>query len=280
MYNDLGGPWAGHKYFGYDLVRNLKPKKIVELGTHLGCSLFSLAQAVHDSKSKTQLDAIDTWQGDKYSSFYDEDIFLKVMEIKRVCYPRVKINLIRKTFDQASKEYPNNSIDLLHIDGFHTYNDVKHDYITWFQKVRNNGIIILHDTAVKKWGFGVYRVFSEAKKKFKTIEFTHSFGLGVIFKNPKVYLKLKKIIPFLQIYYALKAEKMQLNWDVTKQAQLILNYKKRLSAYNKQLGEYKDQLTTSNEQLDKILSAKTYKVWQFYNHFLKRRILKTVFNKR
>lgn len=34
MYIDLGGPWARHKYFGYDLVRNLKPEKNVELGTH------------------------------------------------------------------------------------------------------------------------------------------------------------------------------------------------------------------------------------------------------
>lgn len=75
MYTDLGGPWAGHKYFGYDLIRNLKPKKVVELGTHLGYSLFSLAQAVYDGKLDTQLDAIDTWLGDEQTGFYGESIF-------------------------------------------------------------------------------------------------------------------------------------------------------------------------------------------------------------
>lgn len=272
MFDDLGGPWAGHKYFGYDLVRNLKPKKIVELGTHLGCSLFSLAQSIHDGKLNIQIDAIDTWQGDKHSSIYGENIFQRVQEIKRACYPKVNINFIRKTFDQASKKYPDNSIDILHIDGMHTYKMVKHDYATWINRVNKNGIIMLHDTAVKKWGFGVHKLFTEVKRKFKTIEFAHSYGLGVIFKNPKIYLKLQKIIPYLQSYYTLKAEKMQLEWDFNKQSLLIKNYKELPSDYKKQLELYKSQITEYKSQLDCIQSAKTYKVWQLYNRLFKYKI--------
>lgn len=175
MFNDLGGPWAGHKYFGYDLVRNLKPKKIVELGTHLGCSLFSLAQAIYDGKLSTQLDAVDTWLGDKHSSLYGENILLRVQEIKKACYPKVNINLIRKTFDQAAEDYPDYSIDLLHIDGLHTYTGVKHDYEVWFPKVRQNGIILLHDISVRKWGFGVYKLLLKLRKNIKLLNFlTHT----------------------------------------------------------------------------------------------------------
>lgn len=243
MYDDLGGPWSGHKYFTYDLVRNLKPKKIVELGTHLGCSLFSFAQAVKDEKLDTQLDAIDTWQGDKHAGAYDELIFNRVREIKKACYPKVKIHLTRKIFDEASKEYPNNSIDLLHIDGLHTYKIVKHDYETWFNKVKHNGVILLHDVAVKEWGFGVHKLFDEIQKNFKTIKFDHSYGLGVIFKDPQMYQKIKGMVSSFSPYYSLRAEKGQLEWDFNKQQQT---------------------LTELEQELTKIKSSRPYKLWQVY----------------
>jgi|Napbiome12C3dose_1001474.scaffolds.fasta_scaffold00006_9 SAM-dependent methyltransferase len=47
---------------------------------------------------------------------------------------------------------------------------------------------------------------------------------------------------------------------ITSRTQLILNYEKELEEYR--------------NQLNRIFSAKTYKAWQFYNHFLKRRLLK------
>ena len=242
MYIDLGGPWAGHKYFAYDLVRNLKPKKIVELGTHLGCSLFSFAQAVQDEKLNTQLDAIDTWQGDKHAGAYDNLIFSRVKEIKKACYPKVKINLIRKTFDQASRKYPGNSIDMLHIDGLHNYKMIRHDYETWFNKVKKNGIILLHDIAVKKWGFGVYKLFDEIQKDFRTIRFDHSYGLGVVFKDPQMYRQVKMVSSF-PAYYALKAEKGQLEWNFNKQKQRLIEYE---------------------QQLTKIKSSRPFKLWQGY----------------
>lgn len=243
MYADLGGPWSGHKYFAYDLVRNLKPKKIVELGTHLGCSLFSFAQAVKDKKLKTQLDAVDTWQGDKHTGAYDELIFKRVREIKKACYPKVKINFIRKTFDEAHRQYPDNSIDLLHIDGLHNYKMVKHDYEIWFNKIKHNGIILLHDIAVKKWGFGVYKLFIEIQRNFKTIQFDHSYGLGVVFKDEQMYQQIKGVVLCFPPYYSLKAEKGQLEWDFNRQGQI---------------------LTELETQLTRIKSSRSYKLCQVY----------------
>jgi len=48
IFQDTGWPWAGHKYFAYDLIRNVQPKVVVELGTHKGTSLWSFCQAVKD----------------------------------------------------------------------------------------------------------------------------------------------------------------------------------------------------------------------------------------
>lgn len=248
MYIDLGGPWAGHKYFSYDLIRNLKPKRIVELGTHLGCSLFSFAQAVQDGKLDTELNAVDTWEGDEHSGEYGEVIFLRVKEIQKDCYSKVKINLNRKTFDQANMEYRDNSIDVLHIDGLHTYKMVKHDFRNWFHKIKKNGIILLHDTAVKKWGFGVHKLFAEIQKDFKTIQFDHSYGLGVIFKDPKIYKELENTsLGFLE-YYSLRADKGQLEWDFNKQT---------------------EKLQQSEKQLAKMKESRPYKLWQIYRKIKK-----------
>lgn len=60
---------------------------------------------------------------------------------------------------------------------------VKHDFDNWLDKVKNNGIVMLHDTYEKKDDFGVNKLWDKLKKKYSTIEFYHSHGLGVLFKN-------------------------------------------------------------------------------------------------
>lgn len=77
--DDWNTPWAGHKSFAYDLIRNLKPNRIVELGTYRGTSLFSMAQALKDESMKSKIAAIDTWEGDEHSGFYDNDIYEGVL---------------------------------------------------------------------------------------------------------------------------------------------------------------------------------------------------------
>jgi hypothetical protein len=72
---------------------------------------------------------------------------------------------------------------LLHIDGIHTYEAVRHDFECWLPKVRPGGIILLHDTSVVADNFGVWRVWEELEKIFPAFAFQHSSGLGVILKH-------------------------------------------------------------------------------------------------
>lgn len=226
MYLDLGGPWFGHKYFAYDLIQNIRPKKVVELGTHLGCSLFSFSQAIKDSKLNTSIDAVDTWLGDEHAGDYSEIIINKVKEIKNKYYSKLKIKLLRKTFDQANQKYPDNSIDILHIDGYHTYEAVKHDYDMWFDKVKEDGIILLHDSAVKDSNFGIHKLLKQIKKDYKIIEFPHSYGLGVVFKSAKTYYDISSLLPLLTLYYDELSQKKQLKWKLN-QKKITLNKYKR-----------------------------------------------------
>lgn len=205
-FQDLEWPWAGHKNFAYDLTRNTKPKVIVELGTHKGTSFFSFCQAVKDGKIGTSLYAVDTWKGDEHSGFYDESVFEEVKEIKDVYYKNLDIRLLRKTFDEAVADFENESIDILHIDGLHTYEAVKHDFENWFSKVKTSGMILLHDTAEKREDFGVYILWEDLKKKYKTIDFFHSHGIGMMFKGKNKFHNITIFKEIWQQYYPLLNE--------------------------------------------------------------------------
>ena len=68
-------PWAGHRWFAYDLVRWAGPAKIVELGTHYGCSFFAFCQAAQDARSACEIMAVDTWEGEEHSGRYSEEVY-------------------------------------------------------------------------------------------------------------------------------------------------------------------------------------------------------------
>lgn len=177
-------PWTGHNKFAYDLVTFFKPQKIVELGTYYGSSFYSFCQAVKDEQLSTQCTAIDTWQGDPHGGYYGENVFETVTHVLNTCYSGIG-KTIRSTFDNALDQFEDESIDLLHIDGFHTFEAVAHDYTTWLPKLKKNGIVLFHDTAVLENGFGVYILWDTLKAQHPHLEFTHSYGLGVLF--PKGY---------------------------------------------------------------------------------------------
>ncbi|MCA9381172.1 class I SAM-dependent methyltransferase [Candidatus Dojkabacteria bacterium] len=191
-FEDYNLPWTGHSFFSYDLVRNIQPKVIAELGTFKGTSLYTFAQAAKDSAIDTKIFAIDSWEGEEQTGEYGEEIYDFVRKMVRKHYPEQEIRLMKMYFNEALKEFEDGSIDILHIDGLHTYEAVKDDYDSWKEKVSNDGIIFFHDVNVSD--FGVWKVFEEAAKEYSdgiSFKFKHNYGLGVIIKN-------KETIPELQ----------------------------------------------------------------------------------
>ena len=177
---DLREPsaWIGHIPFAYWIIEKTKPRILVELGTHTGASYFAFCQSISENKTGTKAYAVDTWVGDEHAGFYDESVFRSVEEANQ----RYKSfsTLLRTTFDEASKSFDDKSIDLLHIDGLHTYEAVKHDFDTWFPKLAENAVVLFHDTNVHKDDFGVYKFWAEVATDYPSMEFFHYHGLGVL----------------------------------------------------------------------------------------------------
>jgi len=170
--------WVGHTPFAYWVIETLKPATFVELGTHTGNSYFSFCQSIQDNRTETKAFAVDTWQGDAHAGFYDESIFdgVKNTNLEYSTFS----TLLRTTFDSALEYFEDGTVDLLHIDGLHTYEAVKHDFESWLPKMSSKGVVLFHDTNVRRDDFGVYRLWSELSSRYTTLEFYHSHGLGIL----------------------------------------------------------------------------------------------------
>jgi hypothetical protein len=171
--------WSGHLPFARDLVASVRPSVLVELGTHFGESYFGLCQAVEENGIDCRCYSVDTWKGDEHSGFYEEDVFNEVNRYNSENYSSFSF-LLRDTFDRASSQFETGGIDLLHIDGLHTYEAVKNDFETWLPKMRAGGIVLMHDIHARHASFGVWRLWDELKSLYPSFDFVHSWGLGVL----------------------------------------------------------------------------------------------------
>ncbi len=171
--------WMGHIPFAGWIIKYLHPQVFVELGTRSGNSYLSFCQSVQEAQLDTKCYAIDTWKGDEQAGYYSEEIYtdLAAYHVRYIDFS----HLLRMTFDEGVNQFADESIDLLHIDGLHTYDAVKHDFQTWLPKLTPNAVVMFHDIHVHEGKFGVWQLWDELAQKYPVnFDFTHSYGLGII----------------------------------------------------------------------------------------------------
>ena len=175
----VASAWLEHAPFMFWLVSALRPKTFVELGTHNGFSFFTACEAGARLGIPMRSFAIDTWQGDDHAGFYGDDIYNDVLAVKERLYDETAV-LCRGYFADFVADFDDGAVDLLHIDGRHGYDDVREDFESWLPKVSSSGIVIFHDVAVIREGFGVRQFWSELREQYPSFSFEHCNGLGVI----------------------------------------------------------------------------------------------------
>jgi predicted nucleic acid-binding Zn-ribbon protein len=211
------GNWSGHLPFAADLIDALKPSLLVELGTHFGESYFGFCQAIQAQGLDCRAFAVDTWMGDSQTGSYGPEVFEEVSAYNAAHYQSFS-TLLRKTFDEASPLFGDETIDLLHLDGCHTYAAIQHDFTTWFPRVKPGGVVLFHDIAVRTGDFGAWKLWEEVSSGFPSFAFQHDCGLGVLFKGDSSAIRNRFLAELLtgaadaegiRDYYVLCAERLQ-----------------------------------------------------------------------
>jgi len=264
--------WLGHLPFAGWVIREVTPKIFVELGTHYGHSYFSFCQSVLEACISTKCYAVDTWQGDEHTGQYDEEVFAKVNAHNLEHYAGFS-RLLRMTFDDAVTCFTDESIELLHIDGLHTYEAVRHDFETWLPKLAPGAVVMFHDTDVRERDFGVWKLWEELQARYSyNLEFVHSYGLGVLqLNNAPDDKKLEWLRPNspeklrLINYFAALGSRQVERFELNELKQHTANLTQAVADRDGQIVNLNQAVTECDGQITKLSQAVTERDGQIAN---------------
>jgi hypothetical protein len=248
--------WLEHAPFAFWLVDATRPNSIVELGTHNGFSYFVFCEAVRRLGLPTKTFALDSWEGDDQAGFYGTEVYDGVVALNSE-YSDFS-TLLRGYFDDSLDAIPDASVDLLHIDGRHGYDDVRHDFEAWLPKLTDRGVVVFHDVAEHQEGFGVWQFWEEVSEQHPSFAFDHEHGLGVLAVGREVPPKLRDFIAAapdhsseIKDFYATRGA------DVSRQYSLLLQSSEveHLRTEAERLGAETERLRTEAERMRGELEA-------------------------
>lgn len=146
----------------------MQSRRILELGTSLGFTTAYLATI----SDKAKVISIDH---DEMSHKYAKQSFKK-LSINN-------ITLITDTFDNALPKAVEElkSIDLLYIDGNHTYEATIEYFNATIGAVRPNSVFIFHDI---HWSAPMYKAWNEVIANTKITASFEAHNLGIVFFDP------------------------------------------------------------------------------------------------
>jgi predicted O-methyltransferase YrrM len=175
-----------------NVIQLRPPKYVLEIGTSNGGTLFLLSRVAKEDACVISIDlpfgayggGYPAWKRPFYKSFAQQDQTIRLIRAdSHEPVTREKVAAILQTY----------KIDLLFIDGDHTYEGVKKDFEMYEPLVKDGGMIVLHDIVPhrQEHGCGVDRYWNEIKKKLKYQEFVENpdqrwAGLGLIIKSGPV----------------------------------------------------------------------------------------------
>ena len=169
--------WSGLGPIAQALVREHQPHTVVELGSCGGFSACALALALKEHVPGGRLYAVDTWNGDPHTGFYDERVYQQFMSFRRELDLEEIIIPLRMSFRAARNQIPGR-IDLLHIDGWHTFRAVRQDFRSFQPLLAPHALVLFHDVNTTFLGMRVFWLLASMKYPTATIPYSH--GLGVL----------------------------------------------------------------------------------------------------
>ncbi len=157
----------------YNIIERLKLKNGLEIGVACGASLL-----IWERLGGLVVGIDNDGQNKAYGMLERLIEIGEKKNVKLILGSSDDPEIIKK----AKEYFPDRTVDFLFIDGWHSYEAVKQDYINYSLMVRTGGIIAIHD--IVHVSAGVKRFWEELKKENKDLqieEFKDHNGIGIIY---------------------------------------------------------------------------------------------------
>jgi len=253
--------WITHVPFAMFLVDVLHPTTLVELGTNWGVSYCAFCQAIKSLNVDCRSYAVDTWRGDPHSGPFGDEVLNDLRKHHDPLYGGFS-RLVQSTFDDALPHFPDKSIDLLHIDGYHTYEAVKNDFDNWLPKVSNRGIILFHDVNVRERDFGVWKLWQELKSIYPNFEFAHGHGLGMIAVGTEynhaldMFFNESEELRCIKDFFYQLGVNVENKYTINMQKAQLQSLAAQLAEKEEKLAGKEDEVNTYQQQLQNIRNSR------------------------
>jgi predicted O-methyltransferase YrrM len=170
------------------IIRQNRPEIVIEIGTARGGTLFLLSRISLNYSTIISIDLPTSTFAEKINS--RQDIFFKSFALSNQTVEIIKGNSHhRETLNKVKTILQGRQVDLLFIDGDHTYEGVKKDFQMYSPLVKDDGIIAFHDIVeVSDENVEVNRFWNEIKENFYHKEIVEDWnqgncGIGIIFNK-------------------------------------------------------------------------------------------------
>lgn len=157
---DLQG-WNGNSKFFGELITNIKPTTIIEVGSWKGQSAVNMGKKVKELNLNTQIYCVDTWLGaiefwTNLGSSNERN--LQLLNGYPQVYYQFLSNVVHSELQDVILPFPNTSengyryfshygitSEMIYIDASHEVDDVYRDITNYFKLLKPNGVIFGDD---------------------------------------------------------------------------------------------------------------------------------------
>jgi predicted O-methyltransferase YrrM len=171
----------------YGLARSLKPKVCVEIGSARGRSACAIGLALRRNGGG-RLYAIDPHSPTNWNDTNSVDSFAIINDHLRRAGVDGFVEIVRKTSGDAARGW-DKKIDLIFIDGDHSYEGVKSDWDLFLPHLNEFGVVVFHDTlwdlrpdgVHNRADMGVPRFVEELRAAgYPVITIDQNFGVSLV----------------------------------------------------------------------------------------------------
>jgi predicted O-methyltransferase YrrM len=161
------------------MVKEQNCKYIMEIGTYRGGTLFVFSQLADPRATIISLDFHLTFFG-KVRGVLQKSLLRKFVRNGKSLFLLRQNSHLPETLEVVRDVLDGHELDFLFIDGDHSYEGVREDFMMYSPLVRKGGLIAFHDVAESGGSREVNRLWEELKPQYKHEEFIHKTGSGAM----------------------------------------------------------------------------------------------------